>query len=472
MDNTAVRIAYIGGGSKQWARVFMNDLALTGGLCGEIVLFDIDASAAERNRKIGERISEKAETVSKWRYRVAETLPEALHGADFVIISILPGTFDDMRSDVHTPEEFGIYQSVGDTAGPGGVLRAMRTVPAFEGFARAIRDICPNAWVLNFTNPMSICVKTLHDVFPGIHAFGCCHEVFHAQDFLGYVAAKMLDIPRPDRHEITTDVSGVNHFTWITDARWQGNDLLALLPAFMEQYYEDGCCTAVGADRFAFRNDYFACGNKVKMDLFRRFGALSAAGDRHLAEFFPGSWYLASKEAPEEMAFSLTPVSFRIRQQAERVAESEEMAAGIRKIDLKKSSEEAVELLCTIAGAHPAMLSNVNMPNLGQMPGYPSGAIVETNCVFSENTVRPITALPLPKPVDAWVRHASDAIDTLYDGIRRRDLDEIFEAFLRQALCMRLSPADGRRLFSKMARNTFACLEKDYPTLDAWLYKG
>ena len=174
-----LKIAYIGGGSKQWARVFMSDLAVSDGLSGEIALYDIDLEAARRNAAIGQRINQNPAAKSRFEYTVCPRLEDALAGADFVIISILPGTFREMRSDVHAPEKYGVYQSVGDTAGPGGILRAMRTVPYYEEFARKIRDICPNAWVLNFTNPMSICVKTLYDVFPGIKAFGCCHEVFH-----------------------------------------------------------------------------------------------------------------------------------------------------------------------------------------------------------------------------------------------------------------------------------------------------
>jgi len=151
-----IKIAYIGGGSKMWARIFMNDLALAEGIFGEIDLYDIDLEAARRNQKIGERINENPACMSKWDYVVQEKIEDALHGADFVIISILPGTFEEMISDVHAPEAYGIYQSVGDTKGPGGVLRAMRTVPIFEGFASKIKECCPEAWVINFTNPMSI----------------------------------------------------------------------------------------------------------------------------------------------------------------------------------------------------------------------------------------------------------------------------------------------------------------------------
>ena len=234
-----IKIAYIGGGSKLWARSFMQDLALAEGICGQVSLYDIEREAAVRNQKIATRIHAKPEAVSHFEYTVADTLEECLTGADFVLISILPGTFREMRSDVHAPEKYGIWQTVGDTAGPGGVLRAMRTVPIYEDFARAIEKCCPDAWVLNLTNPMSACVKALYDTFPEIKAFGCCHEVFHAQDFLCCVLKEQLGI-EVTREDIYTDACGVNHFTWITEAKYQNTDLLALLPEFMDKYYASG----------------------------------------------------------------------------------------------------------------------------------------------------------------------------------------------------------------------------------------
>ena len=243
-----IKIAYIGGGSKQWARVFMTDLALAPGIEGEIALYDIDTEAAIRNQKIGNFINQAKETISKWDYKVYLDKEECLKEADFVVMSILPGTFDEMQSDVHAPEKYGIYQSVGDTAGPGGVLRAMRTVPIYEDYARLIKKCCPNAWVINFTNPMSICVKVLYDVFPEIKCFGCCHEVFHAQNFLAACAKEVLGIEKPDRHDLYTDACGVNHFTWITKARYKNIDLLALVPEFAKKYFESGYHEDFGPD--------------------------------------------------------------------------------------------------------------------------------------------------------------------------------------------------------------------------------
>lgn len=449
-----IKICYIGGGSKLWARIFMSDLALAENLGGEIALYDIDKPAAERNAAIGKRINEDEKTLSKFNYVVYDSLDGALSGADFVVLSILPGTFKEMRSDVHAPEKYGIFQSVGDTVGPGGVLRSMRTVPLYEGFAKKIKEICPNAWVINFTNPMSICVKTLYDVFPEIKAFGCCHEVFHAQQFLCCVLKETRGV-ETTKDDIYTDACGVNHFTWITEARHKDYDLLALLPEFMQKHFKEGYYEYPSPDgsHFGFLTDPFAYGNKVKMDLFKKYGALAAAGDRHLVEFMNNSWYLSSPKAVKEWKYNLTSVDWREADQKKKIEESIEMAEGRKKFNLIKSSEIAVDLMKAIMG-FGTIVSNVNMPNLGQMPQMPKGSIVETNCIFSNGQVKPIVSNPLPTEVKNLVYRNCVNIDSVYEGIKERDLNKLYLAFANQPLCSSLSFDESKKLFKEMCYNT------------------
>lgn len=458
-----IKIAYIGGGSKAWARVFMTDLALAEGLCGEIALYDIDVSAAELNQKIGDVINRSANTVSKWDYRVYTDIGEALDGADFVACSILPGTFDEMESDVHLPEEYGVYQSVGDTVGPGGILRAMRTVPIYEGFAKEIRAHCPNAWVINLTNPMTACTKTLYDVFPEIKAFGCCHEVFHAQEFLCCVAREILGVPRPDRREIVIDACGINHFTWITEANYNGHNMLKLLPEFIDRFYERGYCEHLGVDPDDFREDPFRYGNKVKMDLFRRFGVLAAAGDRHLVEFMNNSWYLKDKADAEKWLYHLTTVSYRKQDRINKINQSHRIANGEEEINVVKSDEEVVELMKALLGLIPPIVSNANTLNVGQMADMPPGSVVETNCVFSRDSVKPIVAKPLPEAVNALVLRNAQNIENTYYGIKHCDFHRIFEAFVNQPLCSGLSLPEAKELFVRMVNATGVYLEGYFP---------
>ena len=197
-----LQIAYIGGGSRGWAWTFMTDLAMDEELSGTIRLYDIDAEAAKHNEIIGNRLSSREDVVGKWNYTVSDSLQSALTGADFIVISILPGTFDEMAVDVHMPERLGIYQSVGDTAGPGGAMRALRTIPMYVEIAQAIRAYAPKAWVINYTNPMSLCVKTLYYVFPEIKAFGCCHEVFGTQKVLNGILEETMGLKNVKREDI------------------------------------------------------------------------------------------------------------------------------------------------------------------------------------------------------------------------------------------------------------------------------
>ena len=112
---TNVKIAYIGGGSRGWAWGLMSDLASCEDMSGDVYLYDIDNEASRANEIIGNKYNGIEGAKSEWTYHAVETPKEALTGADFVVISILPGTFDEMESDVHTPEKYGIYQPVGDT---------------------------------------------------------------------------------------------------------------------------------------------------------------------------------------------------------------------------------------------------------------------------------------------------------------------------------------------------------------------
>src|SRR5690606_522656 len=128
----------------------------------------------------------------------------------------------------------------GDTVGPGGLMRALRTLPIYMDFAEQIKAYAPEAWVINYTNPMSLCTRTLYAVFPEIKAFGCCHEVFHTQNLLAAMLTETTGEQRPSREEIKINVMGINHFTWIAQATWQGMDLFPLYRAFVEKHYAEG----------------------------------------------------------------------------------------------------------------------------------------------------------------------------------------------------------------------------------------
>ena len=444
-----VQIAYIGGGSRGWAWGFMTDLAQADDICGTVSLYDIDYEAAKHNEVIGNKLKELEGCKSPWNYRVVKELSEALTGADFVIISILPGTFDEMHSDVHTPEKYGIYQAVGDTTGPGGIVRALRTIPMYETIAEAIKEYCPKAWVINYTNPMAVCVNTLYRVFPEIKAFGCCHEVFGTQKFLAKVLKEECGIDGVQREEIKTNVVGVNHFTWLTSAQYKRIDIYPLYESFCAKYKESGYADG-GDDNWA--NNAYASAEKVKMDLFTRFHYIAAAGDRHLAEFCNGSWYLRNPETVREMKFALTSVDFRKEDLKERLAKSERLLSGEEIFEFKKTGEDGVKQIRALLGLSD-LVTNVNIPNRGQIPNLPMGVVVETNAVFRADTVEPIFAGPIPEEIYPMIAGLAEEQElTVRAGIER-NVDLALNAFYNDPL-VNIPLEDSKKLFYEMLENT------------------
>ncbi|QNK58252.1 alpha-glucosidase/alpha-galactosidase [Paenibacillus sp. PAMC21692] len=442
-------IAYIGGGSRGWAWGLMSDLAMEPALGGTVRLYDINRDAAEQNAVIGNRLSEREDVQGKWRYETSGTLQEALSGADFVIISILPGTFWEMASDVHLPEEYGIYQAVGDTVGPGGLVRALRTIPLYVEIAEALRDYAPDAWVINYTNPMTLCTRTLYETFPGVKAIGCCHEVFGTQHLLAQMVERKLGAGPVSRHDIRVNVLGINHFTWIDSASYKGIDLLPLYREFAEEHHAEGF---EGAKKGHWLNDHFASAQRVKLDLFLKFGVIAAAGDRHLAEFMPGDKYLKNPETVREWKFSLTTVEWRENNRQSLLEKGSRLAAGEEPFIVKTTGEEGIDMIKSLLGMGD-LVTNVNLPNRGQMEGLPLGAVVETNAVFRRGEVRPVFAGKLPDAVhDRVARHVWNQELTLKAALAK-DATLALQAFESDPL-VRIPHDKAEELFRRMLKNT------------------
>lgn len=453
VGNTAqdVNIAYIGGGSRGWAWGLMSDLADESSLSGNVRLYDLNFEAANNNEIIGNSLYEREDVKGKWKYKAVKTVQEALEGADFVVVSILPGSFKLMESDVHLPEKYGIYQAVGDTVGPGGLVRALRTIPIYVEIAENIKKYCPKAWVINYTNPMTLCTRTLYEVFPDIRAFGCCHEVFSTQMLLTDVLDELMGIKNVEREEIKVNVMGINHFTWLDRASYKGTDLFPLYEKFVEKYYDEGYYDSRQKIREAEHALYFGCSNRVKFDLFRRYGIMAAAGDRHLAEFMP-PWYLKNPETVKSWKFGLTPLTYRLKQLGQRLETSRKLVSGEEKMELKKTGEEGVHQIKALLGLGD-LVTNVNLPNKGQLEGFPTGAVVETNAFFSNNGIQPVIAGKMPSAVQSLVmRHVMNQENILKAALNK-DKELAFNTFMNDPL-VSIHIDDARKLFDEMLNNT------------------
>jgi alpha-galactosidase len=429
----------------------MKDLAFEKEIAGTINLYDIDSKAAKANEILGNKVMD-AHNPGKWKFVEESSLEKALTGSDFIFISILPGDFEEMSVDVHTPEKYGVYQSVGDTIGAGGLNRALRTIPMDQKIAAAIQKWAPTAWVLNYTNPMSLCTRTLYKVFPEVKAFGCCHEVFGTQHLLRKIIVDQGLAAEGEikRRDITTNVLGVNHFTWIDRASWKNTDLFPLFAKFTETYAETGF--SEGGDNNWF-NTFFTSGERVKMDLFKRYGLIGAAGDRHLAEFCPPSWYLKTPQMAKSWLFTLTPVSWRISQREDLKKKSEAYRNGNETLVPENSGEEGINQIKALLGLKD-IVTNINLPNRGQMPGFPTDAVVETNALFSRDSVQPVITRGLPNPLQSLVLQHVGNQEGIVEAAFERNLEKAFQVFQNDPQIRTLNREQARDLFREMTSKT------------------
>lgn len=473
-----VKICYIGGGSKNWAQKYFSDLVLQDKLCGTMRLYDIDKTMMRVNKKYFEKLMKNnADKVNtQWKCEIYTNIDEALKGVDIVIISILPYKMKNMYHDVHFAEKYGVYQPVGDTVGVGGYSRALRTLGTYKYFALKIKENCPNAWVINYTNPMSMCTNALYFAFPEIKAFGCCHEVFSSQNMLcsildmynaldeeGKKCFMKSDLkgtiealkktkysfdnfkntnPDTNRHEIYTNVQGINHFTFINEARYKDMDLLPLYKAFVPMHEE------------------YTKQHWVKFDIYQKNGIFGAAGDRHLSEFTPDRYLpLGKKEYNFENGFILTTVKSRIINDIKRKWQLKFRAyCPFVKLKPGKSGEEGTLQLIALMGLGD-LISNVNVINRGQAPDMPMGTAVETNAKFTKDHIEPINCGPIKDSYlhDRVTLHAKNQKEYV-EAYFREDKNALRAIFKRDPQVSRLNPDVQDKLFDELIHINRKCL--------------
>jgi len=372
------RICFIGGGSYNWMPKLLGDLALTPDLSGEIVLHDISTAALEDIQRYGRKVI--AHTGARFTIDTTTNLDEGLRGAEFVVVTITTGGLDTMAIDIDLPKKYGIYQSVGDTVGPGGLSRALRNVPVMAEIARTMGRVCPEAWMLNLTNPMTVLTRVVGMV-SSIRVVGLCHELMG-------VRAALMRIFGGSVTDYEVRVAGVNHLIWLLDLKIRGQDGFSML----REHLSSGGALPVLPDQGNW-HDNFLDRWRVKMQLFDLYGALPAAGDRHLAEFFP---YFLTPESDygAEVGVGLTTIQNRKDQVAgarERVHE----AIGGDLPPIEHSPEATADIVSAVANGR-SVRTIVNLPNTGQIDNLPRGAVVETLAELGAAGAVPLTVGALP----------------------------------------------------------------------------
>ncbi len=445
-----VKVVVIGGGALSWTPNILTDLVLNPRLGGQIVLCDIDDRPLSMMGRFGHALAAHRQAGGRFKIVASRHRAEALKGADFVVITISVGGLAMMKHDLTIPRKYGIIQTVGDTVGPGGLFRGLRNVPVFKRIAEEILRHCPKAWVINYTNPMSVLTRTL--CRHGVKAIGCCHEVFGAKKLIADLANQTLGRKDLTRDDVDAVVNGINHFTVITAGVVAGHDAMELLRRHAKQ---PGVVRRYRAGELKDAQGPFAR-HQVKLDMLRRYGAFGAAGDRHLIEFFPGLLTPKTLEG-ERWGVRVTTIDERIREKEEGLAELRRKVRNLRtemRKPLKCSGEDVSEIIACLAG-RMNMRTNVNRPNIGQVASLPPDVIVETNAWLAYDRVDPICGGPLPSGLQLlYLRHVTNQ-ESIVEAALGGDRDLAFQVLLNDPLVSDQDDAE------KMFRELLAA-EADY----------
>jgi alpha-galactosidase len=429
------RVVIIGGGSYQWVPKLLIDIANTPSLHdAEIVLEDVDPEPLPLMQAWVERIAElrdiglSATTTTDQR--------RALEGADYVVVSISTGGFASMRHDLEIPARYGIRQSVGDSVGPGGINRALRNVPVLVGIARDMQEICPEAWLLNLTNPMTALCRAVTKETP-IKTIGLCHELTMTR----FTLSLLLDI---DFRSVELQITGVNHLPVITAFAVDGRDGFDLLRELLDDPSRADDPIAFDLpDDFGeptgpagqWRRGDLLDHNRLKLELFSRFGVLPAAGDRHLAEFFPG--FLTEESGwGRRWGVKLTTIEYREQAQAGHIAELEALLRA-PEISLMPSGELVAPLIDSLMRDRPRDFP-LNLPNAGQCPDLPADVVVESVCTADGSGVRGRDRAECPPGLAEHLRRVSASQELTVDAALTGRSETVFEAMLADPLASRI----------------------------------
>jgi alpha-galactosidase len=390
MDNydERIKIAFIGGGSVHWTPTLVPDMVLNEALAGaDLVLYDIDAGALELLERASQRIVEQLG--GSLHVTATTDRAEALRDANFVILSVGIGGLAAMRNDLEIPERYGIHQAVGDTVGPGGLARGLRHIPFAVQVARDMEELCPDAWMLNLTNPMTTICRGVTRATT-IRTIGLCHEVTGVRDHL----ASLFDVPI---ESIAIDAAGINHLPVILHLDVDGHDGMELLREWLAKHGIFGSVDEVEVNTVF---DVFIDRLAVKLTLFEQMGVLFGAGDRHVAEFFPG-FLTEESEWGKRYGVVLTDVDQRAEMAWLRRAQIEYFVGGGAET-LRHSDEQMARVMAALAGGASGRFI-VNVPNQGQIDNLPRDAVVECIAEVDALGMRPLAVGALPHPAYAAI---------------------------------------------------------------------
>jgi alpha-galactosidase len=413
------KIVLIGAGSVSFGTGTLCDLfAAREELKGStIALVDINPASLQLMTQVAQRLN--AATGEPFVIQATTDRCQALPGAQFVITSIAVKRNERWRLDFQIPLKHGVKHVLGENGGPGGIFHAMRNIPIMLDICRDIERLCPNALVLNFTNPEGrLCLAATR--YTGLQFVGLCHGIGMAQSTISHALGLPVE-------EIDPKAAGLNHFTWILDLRRAstGEDLY---PAFKRAM----------AEKLAEVQKQVGWGVTLCRYLMDTYGYFPSPSDDHVGEYLSYAWEYCGMEGYDFEAADRWGEELyqRLRRFAGGETPVEEMLQ-------HRSGERAVPIILGVLGNTHQYELAVNVPNAGFIPNLPGWAIVEVPATIDATGVHGVSVGPLPEPIAAMCRTQIAVIDRMVEAAVHGDRTAALQALLLDPVVNSISQAEA-----------------------------
>ncbi len=377
------KITFMGAGSTVFVRNVLGDCMCSDALKDwEYALYDIDATRLEESFEIISAMNEtKGGHARITKHLGVENRKEALRGARFVVNAIQVGLYDPCTIiDFEVPKKYGLRQTIGDTLGIGGIMRALRTIPVMDDFAKDMREVCPDALFLNYTNPMAM-LSGYMQRYTGIETVGLCHSVQVCSE--GLLKKLGMEDKLEGRREL---IAGINHMGWLLELKDKdGNDL-----------YPEIRRRALEKNEAAMKDGAEKHDDMVRMDYIRRFGYYCTESSEHNSEY--NMFYIKSKY-PELIERYNIPLDEYPRRCVNQIAgwakERDELKTG-KHLDHQRTKEYASYIMESIVTNTPYEIGGNVLNKGGLIENLPQDACVEVPCLVNGMGVHPCHVGRLP----------------------------------------------------------------------------
>lgn len=420
------KVTLIGAGSAEFATELMTDILLTPALeKGVFALVDIDAERLELAQRMAEFLIER--TGRNWSIEASADRTRVLAGSDYVINTIEVAGLANVRHDYDIPLKYGVDQCIGDTIGPGGLFKALRTLPAWLDILADVERLAPRALVLNYTNPMSLTVLT-GSRGSKMPIVGLCHSIYYTSTQL----AGYLDLPYD---ELDWRAAGINHLAWFVKLERNGQDLYPLLrqraqisaiyeqdPVRFEMMFHLGAFVTESSGHTSEYTAYF----RKRPDLIKKYARPGYQGE---SGFYANNWPTWRREADAQLRAYLS---------------------GQQELELERGPEFASYIIEAMQTGQPAVIYG-NVPNTGLIDNLPQNGVVEVACLVDKKGIQPTHFGALPTHLASLDQQHMAFHDLVATAVLEQDREAALHALMIDPLTASVcSLAEIRAMFEEM----------------------